>query len=56
MQKQSNSSVSHASVAALFSNEAAAERAVRDLKQAGFSANDIGLAGIAPVSFTVLIW
>src|SRR5690348_2036757 len=46
MAKQSSSSVSRASVAALFNNESAAERAVRDLKQAGFSADDIGLATV----------
>jgi uncharacterized protein (TIGR02271 family) len=41
-----NSSISNASVAALFSNESAAEQAVSDLKQAGFSPDDIGIATI----------
>ena len=44
MQTQSNPSLSHSSVAALFNNESAAERAVNDLKQAGFSRDDIGIA------------
>lgn len=44
MRTQSNSPISRASVAALFHNEPAAEKAVSDLKQAGFSHDDIGIA------------
>ncbi len=46
MRTQADNSISNASVAALFNNEAAAERAVSDLKAAGFSRDHIGIATV----------
>ena len=46
MATRNNSSIANAAVAALFSDESIAERAVSDLKQAGFSRDDIGIATV----------
>jgi uncharacterized protein (TIGR02271 family) len=46
MRTQADNSISNASVAALFSSEPAAERAVTDLKTAGFSRDHIGIATV----------